>query len=205
MPYSQFTTLEKAQKEFRLNIEEGQNLFLDIQGIEPSDYIKQTLNEYLPLATAINTEKARSEFLIAPILAEVRRLEKHRISLFSGTEFDVDKERGLSGFCDYIISCSNEQYFVRVPVITIVEAKNENIKGGLGQCVAEMVAARIFNEKENQTIPEIYGVISTGTVWKFLIFKENLVLIDSIEYYINEVDKILAILLLPIKKYWSSK
>ena len=164
-----------------------------------SDYLQQTLKEYLPLATAINTEKARAEFLIAPVLAELRRQANYQISLFSGTEFDVDKEKGLSGYCDYIISCSKEQYFIDVPVVAIVEAKNENINGGLGQCIAEMVAAQIFNRNQERPLAEIYGVVSTGTVWKFLVLKDNLVLIDSQDYYINEVNKILAIILLLIK------
>ena len=203
MSYSEFTTLDKAKRAFSLIIEEDHNLFAEVEGIVLSDYLQQTLKEYLPLATAINTEKARSEFLIAPILAEVRRLANYQISLFSGTEFDVDQEKGLSGYCDYIISCSKEQYFISVPVVTIVEAKNENIKGGLGQCIAEMVAAQIFNQQKHHPLPEIYGVVSTGTVWKFLILKDDLVLIDSQEYYINQVNIILAIMLLPIKKLLS--
>jgi len=203
MAYSEFTTLSKVQTAFNLVIEEDRNLFSDIESVIPSDYLQQTLKEYLPLATAINTEKARSEFLIAPILAELRRQTNYQISLFSGTEFNVDQEQGLSGYCDYIISCSKEQYFIRVPVLTIVEAKNENIKGGLGQCIAEMVAAQIFNQQEEQILSEIYGVVSTGTVWKFIILKDNLVSIDSQEYYINQIDLILAIMLLPIKLFLS--
>jgi hypothetical protein len=203
MAYSEFTALSKVQTAFNLVIEEDRNLFSDIESVMPSDYLQQTLKEYLPLATAINTEKARSEFLIAPILAELRRQANYQISLFSGTEFNVDQEQGLSGYCDYIISCSKEQYFIRVPVLTIVEAKNENIKGGLGQCIAEMVAAQIFNQQEGQILPEIYGVVSTGTVWKFIVLKENLISIDSQEYYINQIDLILAIMLLPIKLFLS--
>lgn len=199
MSYSEFTTLDKVQKIFNLSITEDQNLFADTKGVNVSDYLQQTLKEYLPLATAINTEKARSEFLIAPVLAELRRQANYQISLFSGTDFDVDKEKGLSGYCDYIISCSKEQYFIDRPVVAIVEAKNENIKGGLGQCIAEMVAAQIFNKNQEHLLAGIYGVVSTGTVWKFLVLKDNLVLIDSQEYYINEVDKVLAIMLLPIK------
>ena len=203
MSYSEFTTLDKVKRAFNLIIEEDRNLFVEVEGLVLSDYLKQTLKEYSPLATAINTEKARSEFLIAPILAEVRRLTNYQISLFSGTEFDVDPEKGLSGYCDYIISCSKEQYFISVPIVTIVEAKNDNIKGGLGQCIAEMVAAQIFNQQKHHPLPEIYGVVSTGTVWKFLILKDDLVLIDSQEYYINQVNIILAIMLLPIKKLLS--
>ena len=199
MSYNEFTTLDKVQKVFNLSITEDRNLFTDVEGLVISDYLQQTLKEYLPLATAINTKKARSEFLIAPVLAELRRQANYQISLFSGTEFDVDKEKGLSGYCDYIISCSKEQYFIDVPVVAIVEAKNENINGGLGQCIAEMVAAQIFNRNQEHPLAEIYGVVSTGTVWKFLVLKDNLVLIDSQEYYINEVNKVLAIILLLIK------
>jgi hypothetical protein len=102
MSYSEFTTLDKVQKVFNLSITEDCDLFGDIEGLILSDYLRQTLKEYLPLATAINTEKARSEFLIAPVLAELRRQANYQISLFSGTEFDVDREKGLTGYCDYI-------------------------------------------------------------------------------------------------------
>jgi hypothetical protein len=84
-----------------------------------------------------------------------------------------------------------------------VEAKNENIKAGLGQCIAEMIAAQIFNQQEGQVLSEIYGVVSTGTVLKFIVLKDNLVSTDSQEYYINQVDLILAIMLLPIKLFLS--
>lgn len=197
MTYSDFTTLEKVITIFDLNLEKDQDLFWAVEPVTPSDYMQQTLREYLPLATAINTEKARSEFLIAPVLAELRRQNKHQISLFSGNEFNVDPERGLSGFCDYLISQSREQYFIKAPVIAVVEAKNENIKGGLGQCIAELVAAQLFNQQGGLTLPKLYGVVSTGTVWKFLCLEEQTIAIDSLEYYINQFDKILGIMMLP--------
>jgi ABC-type uncharacterized transport system substrate-binding protein len=124
--------------------------------------------------------------------------------LFSGTDFNVDIEKGLLGYCDFLLSASKEQFFISAPVITIVEAKNENIIGGLGQCVAEMVAAQIFNERKEIDIPVIYGAVTSGTNWRFLTLSENNVCIDSVEYYINQVDKILAILLNPIQAYLSS-
>lgn len=200
MAYSEFTTLDKVIKTFSLQVEEDQNLFCEVKPLQPSDYLQQTLQEYLPLATAINTKKARSEFLIAPVLAELRRQTKHQISLFSGTEFNVDPERGLVGFCDYLISHSKEQYFITVPVIAVVEAKNENIKGGLGQCIAEMVAAQLFNSQGGTPLTYIYGVVSTGTVWKFLRLENATVFIDSLEYYINQIDRILGIMMLPLCK-----
>ena len=135
--------------------------------------------------------------MIAPILAEARRLLNKRVSLFSGNDFTVDPERGLQGFCDYIISGSPEQLFISAPVITIFEAKKEDIIGGLGQCAAAMVAAQCFNQNHGSEVDRIYGAVTTGTNWKFLILQETTLYIDPTEYYIKEVDKILVILLQP--------
>ena len=57
-----------------------------------------------------------------------------------------DKEKGLNEFCDFIISASSEQLMLCSPIVAVVEAKNENIIGGLGQCIAEMVGVKIFND-----------------------------------------------------------
>lgn len=201
MAYSNFT-LDKVQAEFDLILHEDRNLFAEVPGVQPSSHFQQTLDEYLPLATAINTEKARSEFLIAPILAEVRRQTNYQVSLFSGVEFDVERDRALSGICDYIISCAKEQYFIRTPVVIIIEAKNENIKAGLGQCIAAMVAAQLFNERQGTTIPTLYGAVTTGTTWKFITLERQSVCIDLMEYYINQIEKILGILLQPIQAFF---
>jgi hypothetical protein len=76
----------------------------------------------------------------------------------------------------------------------LVEAKKEDILGGLGQCVAEMVAAQIFNEREGNEISVIYGTVTSGTNWKFLKLKGKVVEIDLVEYYLTDVNKILGIL-----------
>ena len=180
MAYSNFT-LAKVKEDFGLTVDETQNLFAAIEAVKPSEILTVTLQEYIPLATAIGTEKARSEFLIAPILTEVRRQLNNQISLFSGTDFNVDVEKGLIGYCDFLISASKEQFFISVPVITIVEAKNENIIGGLGQCVAEMVAAQIFNQQKEFDVSVIYGAVTSGTTWRFLMLNKSTVYIDLLE------------------------
>jgi hypothetical protein len=198
MPYSSFN-LARAKEAFNLTLEETQNLFSQVEAVKPSDILTTVLREYISLATAINTEKARSELLISQILADVRRQLNFQVSLFSGSDFNVDEALGLNGYCDFILSCSPEQYFITAPVITIVEAKNENIVGGLGQCIASMVGAQLFNQKAKNEIEIIYGTVTSGTVWKFLKLEGKTVFIDSVEYYIKEVDKILGILLQPIQ------
>ncbi len=194
MAYSEFT-LKKVKSELNLEFIEGHSLFASINPIEISPYLVQTLKRNVPLALAINSEKARSELIIINILLEVKEQLHDKISLFSGIEFTVDKEKGLNGFCDYIISASQEQFYLESPVITLVEAKNENIIGGLGQCIAEMVAAKIYNEGEQTFLPAIYGVVTTGDEWKFLKLEDNRLFIDSDVYYINDINKIVSILM----------
>ncbi len=199
MAYSDFTTLTKVREAFGLTIEESIDLFTDIPEALPSSHLQTTLNENLFLATAINTEKARSELIIAPVLLEVRRMFNFQIGFFSGSEFNVDLQAGLSGYCDYILTASKESYEIRTPVVTLVEAKNESIKSGLGQCLAEMVAAQLFNQRNGEAIQSIYGAVTTGTDWKFLKLIDKTAWIDKRDYFINEVSQILGILTMPFK------
>ena len=198
MAYSDFD-LARVRDAFGLTLDESRDLFTAIAPIAPSDMLRTILADYIPLATAIATEKARSEFLIAPILAEVRRQLNNQISLFSGTEFSVDPAQGLQGFCDYIISASREQLLITAPVTIIVEAKREDIIGGLGQCIAAMVAAQLFNQRAGNEVELIYGAVTTGTNWKFLTLADGIVSVDQVEYYINQIDKILGIFIHPFQ------
>ncbi len=193
MSYSNFS-LKDVKNQLGVSLLENNNLFSDVEEVEISQILRDILSENVPLARAINTEKARSEFIIVNILVEVRKIFKHRISLFSGIEFNVDQENNLNGFCDFIVSASSEQLMLNAPIVTIVEAKNENIIGGLGQCIAEMVAADIFNKNENNSIEKVYGVVTTGTAWKFLKLQEKKAYIDLDEYYIDLPGKIIGIL-----------
>jgi hypothetical protein len=194
MAYSDFK-LSELIKIFGLILSETVDLFADVEEVECSDNLAFNLKDSIPLAVAIGTEKARSEMIIVPILLEMKRRLNHQISLFSGTDFNVDFEKGLNGICDFIISLSPEQLFISAPVITLVEAKNDNIKSGLGQCVAEMIAAQLFNEREGNEIKPIYGVVTTGELWKFLKLEGKVVSIDLSNYPVGNANKILGILM----------
>lgn len=191
MAYSDFT-LKKVLSDFELRLFENNDLFVDVLNLEPSAFLTETLTENVPLALSISTEKARSELIIVNLFIELRKKYQHKISLFSGVKFDVDKN--LNGFCDFLISLSSEQLFISSPIIAVVEAKNENIISGLGQCIAEMLAAQRFNIEDNQAISTIYGIVTTGNAWKFLKLTDHDVFIDAKEYYIDNPAKILGIL-----------
>lgn len=198
MAYSDFT-LTSITKAFNLTIRDQVDMFSAVAEVNISPLLKETLQENVPLALASNTEKSRSEMIISPILIELRKQLNHQISLFSGVDFTVDSAKGLNGNCDYIISRSAELLLLRSPVVMLVEAKKENLNAGLGQCIAEMLAARIYNEREqNQSmnhLEPIFGVVTSGTNWKFLKLQEQLISIDLDEYYLSNIGKILGILI----------
>ena len=192
MAYSSFSLKDVKQK-LGVNVIENEKLFVNIPKVEISPFLRMTLDKYVSLALAINTEKSRSEWIIAPILGELRDQLRNNVSIFSGKKFDVDSSRGLDGFCDYLISLNPEQYYISAPIFSIVEAKNEDIVEGLGQCIATMVAAKVFNEREHAQIPLIFGAVTTGTNWKLLKLSENTAYIDLDEYYLKEIDLLMGI------------
>ena len=157
------------------------------------DFLAQVIDG-ANLASAINTEKARSEFIIAPVLFELRRLHAGRLGLFSGIELDADEARGLNGVCDFVITRSPYQHVLSAPLITIIEAKNDNLRSGLGQCIAAMCAAQWVNQAAATTIAAVYGAVTTGGAWKFLQLRDAGVTLDLVEYHIESLGKILGIL-----------
>ena len=195
MAYSNFT-FDKIKKELNLITEDKTGLFSHIAEVEADKYFSESLRENnIPLGLAINTEKARSELIITPVLLELRKMMNKQISLFSGIEFNVIEEQGLNGVCDFIVSLSTEQFYLDAPIVIIVEAKKEDITRGLPQCIAEMRASQIFNENRGNQIETIYGVVTTGSNWKFLKLRNQTVSMDLDEYYIKELNKIMGILL----------
>lgn len=193
MSYSQFT-LEEIEEKFAVTIEDKLKIFQQISEADYSDALKNILEYNIPLALDIATEKAKSEMIITPILIELKQQFNSQISFFSGKEFNVDLEKGLNGYCDFLISKSPSQLMIKSPVVILVEAKNDNISSGLSQCIAEMIAAQIFNQKYGNDINTIYGTVTTGTNWKFLRLTNSIVEVETNEYFINNVGKIIGIL-----------
>jgi hypothetical protein len=193
MSYSEFT-LRKVRQDFNLIAHEGGRFIPEIPAIAADNLLTQELEEGLPLVLARGSEKARSEWIISPILTAVRRSLDRQISLFSGEDFTVDPNLGLNGICDFLISRSPMQLEIEAPVVMMVEAKKENLNGGLGQCLAEMIAAQKFNENNQNPISTIYGVVTSGTAWKFLKLEGQHATIDITEYPLNPCDRILSIL-----------
>lgn len=192
MAFKDFT-LPSLLKTFSLTYAE-RALFADVPEHAPSEWLTTTLRETVPLGLALANEKARSELIIAPVLVEVRRSLDHRVALFSGVELDVDAAQGLNGVCDFLLSRAPEQLFLTAPVLAVVEAKQENIKGGVAQCAAEMYAAQRYNAQMGRAVPTIYGAITTGDNWRFLELQGAALTLDTEQYLLPQVAKILGVL-----------
>ena len=193
MAYSEFT-LESVVSTFQLEKVDTAGLFSEIDPVNPSEYLTTGLAKKAPLAAAIGTEKARSEMIVADVLVDLLEHLDRRISLFSGIEFSVDPESGLTGVCDFLVSLSSNQFYVEAPVIILVEAKNTDVKLGMGQCIAEMIAAQRFNAEKGNDIPCVYGASTTGIDWLFLKLEGKCLHIDMATYTLERCDRILGIL-----------
>lgn len=193
MAYDQFT-LDDVKGRLGLTVREREGAFAEVPAVAPSAWLAETLREGSALALSYATEKARSEWIIAPVLLEVRRHHGGAVAVFSGAEFEVDPARGLTGFCDWIVTRSPELFAIEAPAVAVVEAKNENFRQGVPQCIAEMYAAQVFNARRGRPRDAVYGVVTTGDVWRFLRLEGDVATIDVSPYYLREIDRVLGVL-----------
>ena len=199
MAYSNFT-LETVRSAFQLEIVESAGVFSETETVAPRERFTAELEEKVQLAISIGTEKARSELIVTDVLFELREQFDRNISFFSGIDFNVDDDKGLTGVCDFLVSLSPILSFLEAPVIILVEAKKDNLTLGFGQCAAEMLAAQRFNAEKGNNIPCIYGATTSGTDWRFLKLEGQKLHIDRSLYSIGQCDKILGILSSMVKQ-----
>ncbi len=166
MAYNKFKKLAQLQKDFGINDLIQQWLPTSFAPFQATQMLLEQLRD--ATEEPLFTEKARSEFIISPVLKDLKRNNPNKISTFSGYEFDVDKEQGLAGYCDFILTTVPQKSRIVSPVFCLVEAKKDSIEKGWGQCGAEMYAAQIFNEREGKPNLTIYGSVTTGFSWSFL-------------------------------------
>jgi hypothetical protein len=197
MAYSDFT-FSKLKQRFSLE-QESVYLFQDIN-ITPYAASQRLLDdikeaEQMPMLT----EKAKSEYLIAPIIKELKRTNPS-LSFFSGYTFNVDAATELVGAPDYLVSKKPRIVEIESPVFCIMETKNKTVEEGYAQCAAEMYAARLFNTQMNENQPVIYGAVTNAFDWVFLKLEGNSVYIDMHRYYLGNLEQLLGVLQYIVKQ-----
>jgi hypothetical protein len=187
--------LPRVQHEFGIQLRMNLALFTEVKPTPISSALASFWQRVLPLGLGQTTEKARSELVTAPLLAEVWPCSQRQVVVISGADWQVDTTVGLNGVADFVLCRSSLMIYITAPVLVGVEAKRDSISDGLGQCAAEMVAAQRFNQKAGMPIDPIYGCVTTGANWRFLRLATNQLDIDIDEYLINQPERILGILL----------
>lgn len=190
MSYSEYT-LEAVEKQLGVTSQEA-DLFPDAPAAPIPDWLPGWLARGTRLA--LISEKSRSEFIVVPILLAARELTGDRFAIFSGQRLDVDPEKGLTGECDFILAVGPALPPLHAPVMTVVEAKKNDVEAGLGQCIAQMVAARRFNEEAGRKTAPVYGCVTTGETWQFLRLESQVALLNRPRYYLDNVGGILGVL-----------
>lgn len=190
MGYSNYKNLKYTLKKLQLE-ETDINLFPLINLVQPSEWLLQTLAiaDRMPLTN----EKSKSERVISPILAEIAMHYETQVTLFSGEDLSVDTNMDLSGECDFFFAKHPRKSVMQAPIITLVEAKDEDFEYGQAQCTAQMFAALRYNEEEGRGITRIYGCAVTGDVWRFLRLEKGKIILDTKIYYLVELPKILGV------------
>ena len=101
---------------------------------------------------SFDSETARREFLIAPVLFEVVR--HLHISLYS--EYGIQASPQLKGTLDYLMESGQN--------LVVVEAKQSDLTRGFSQLISELLAV---SQCTDSTANIIYGAVSYGEVWRF--------------------------------------
>lgn len=187
MAYSDFT-LEKLEQQFGIK-NQMIPLFNNIHPLEPSDKLKEALQ--LARELPIRSEKAKSESIVFPILVELRQKNNKFFTIYSGDNLNADEEKGLKGECDFILTKDTHSFNISCPIIQIVEAKKNDLEIGVPQCAAQLLGAKIFNEKRGVILDTVYGCVTTGDEWLFMKLEQDLI-IDTRKYYLNEIGELLA-------------
>ena len=151
----------------------------------PRDMILDSLLSDAP-NIFLGSEKARSEFIVTPVLQALSRKNKGRFTIFSGYEFNIDKKIELNGFCDFILSAPSNSFVIEAPAFFIVETKKTDIDdNAIAQCAAELYAAQIFNSKNDKNQKAIYGTVTSGYTWIFLKLENQNLFIDPDPRYLS--------------------
>ncbi len=176
MSYSNFKKLAQLKDDFGIENSTMNWLAFPFKSFQPTQKLLEDMLE--AQQEGLLSEKAKSEYIVVPILKELRRQNVNKFSTFSGYEFDVDKSKQLSGYCDFVLSTEINKAEVTAPVFCIVEAKDDKIHKGYAQCGAEMYAAHLFNEKKGNPRKVIYGCVTNAFSWCFLKLENNELSID---------------------------
>lgn len=197
MAYTDFT-LDSIEQKFGVKNQQ-RALFAPLPPLPISADLQKALARARELP--LRTEKAKSELIVIPILLELRELTNRFFTIYSGDNLNADEEAGLRGECDFILTKNTGTFDINYPILSVVEAKKNDLDIGIPQCAAQLVGAKVFNEKKGVNISTLYGCVTTGDDWVFMRLRDNKLVIDTRKYYLVEIGELLALFVDIIDQY----
>jgi hypothetical protein len=123
------------------------------QNLERLTDLKNRIEESLPYIS-LTSETARREFLIAPVIMELIHYTHAKVRV----EYGLNINHQLKGVVDYYIKADNQ--------LLVIEAKNADLERGIVQLAVELIA---FDNWFPIDHPILYGAVSIGNIWQFVI------------------------------------
>lgn len=189
MAYSKFT-LDTIEQNFGIG-NQVVNLFGELNSLEPSDWLLNTL--LIAQELPIKSEKAKLESIVFPILVKLRNRNDKYFTIHSGDSLIADSALELEGECDFILAKESHTFNINFPIFQLVEAKKNDTDTGVSQCAAQMIGARIYNQKKGVKLEKIFGCVTTGTSWLFLKLEKNTIYIDKKSYSLEKIAILLGV------------
>ena len=188
MAYGDFT-LDSIEKQFGVKAR-TQQIFGKIKAIKASKYLLNDIKEAQTFP--LRSEKSKSEWVVTPILKELRRSNGTFFTVYSGEFLNVDMATGLNGECDFIISKDIGTYTISYPILQVVEAKKGDIDLGIAQCSAQMLGAKLYNDQKGTPVEVIYGCVTNGRDYLFLKLSDKII-IDTQTYSLSKLGELLGV------------
>ncbi|WP_089728984.1 hypothetical protein [Candidatus Thiosymbion oneisti] len=169
MAFTDFKSIAQVQEEYNIKYRE-ENFIGDVE-LSPSDSFIEEFDFNLDNIDVFTSEASRCENVIYPIIREVYKNFVDRYTLWSHKSISIDNK--LTGTPDYLISTKSElgKTVLGLPVLVVVEAKQNNFMEGWGQCAAELLAAQKINQNDENFV---YGIVTDGELWQFGRLQLNL-------------------------------
>jgi hypothetical protein len=190
MAYANFT-FENLENQFGISFKIKPLFKETIQPVKPSNLLVETIKRSNSLN--IRIEKPRSEFLIAPIMAEIKIRNNERIDMFSGENLLADIALGLNGEVDFILTNVPHSPLIKAPIIAVIEAKRADLDLNQPQCAAQIIGTKVFNENAKKPLDTYFGCVTTGREWQFLQLLGNTIYIDQRVYLLSELPILLGV------------
>lgn len=176
MAYGTFKTYEEVAEKFKIKLSEIS--FIQEKKIPVKEEMYNYIMDNLMLRRNYISEISICETMISPILTVVSKYND--LPLWSHIRFDISEEDGLVGIPDYIADPVSDVGTTLVkPVLCVAEAKKDNFNEGWAQLLAELIAVKRFN---NDDTMEIFGIVTSGEIWKFGKLKEKLLTMEVVPF-----------------------